>query len=86
MALEDLEHSTPDGNKGCESRRRAGLAALPVGCRRGGCGVCKVRLLEGEIQAEPMSRAHVGPAERAAGWALACRIRPRSDLVLEAPV
>ncbi|MCB9647295.1 MAG: 2Fe-2S iron-sulfur cluster binding domain-containing protein [Deltaproteobacteria bacterium] len=59
-----------------------GLAEIPVGCRGGGCGVCRVLVLEGVFETLPMSRRHISEAEQAAGYALACRILPRSALVL----
>jgi ferredoxin len=61
---------------------------LPVGCRRGGCGICRVRVLEGEYDSGPMSRAHVSAEDEAAGVVLSCCIYPRSDLSLrlETPV
>jgi ferredoxin len=55
---------------------------LPVGCRRGGCGVCRVRVTEGHFHADPMSRAHVSAEEEAAGLVLACCIYPLSELSL----
>lgn len=59
-----------------------GRKGIPVGCRGGGCGVCKVRIEAGEVTAQLMSRAHVSEAEQAAGYVLACRCYPRSDLRL----
>ena len=55
---------------------------LPVGCRRGGCGVCRARVLHGEYRREPMSRAHISADDEAAGLILACSIYPCSDLSL----
>lgn len=55
---------------------------IDSGCRGGGCGVCKIAILEGEAELGPMSAAHVTPDERAAGKALACRVYPRSDLTV----
>jgi ferredoxin len=55
---------------------------LPVGCRRGGCGVCRVRVLEGDYRRDPMSRTHVSVEDEAAGLVLACCIYPLSDLSL----
>jgi hypothetical protein len=47
-----------------------------VGCRGGGCGVCRVRVLDGAYTTLRMSRqAHV-EADEAAGVVLACRIVP----------
>mgnify|MGYP005810848991 CR=1 FL=1 len=55
---------------------------LPVGCRRGGCGVCRVRVTGGAYRCGPMSRAHVSAEDEAAGLVLACSIYPLSDLSL----
>jgi ferredoxin len=55
---------------------------LPVGCRRGGCGICRVRVLEGQYRSDPMSRAHVSAEDEAEGLILSCCIYPRSDLSL----
>ena len=62
---------------------RLGRKGIPVGCRQGGCGVCKVRILEGQYVRRVMSRAHVSAEEEAAGCALSCRIYPSSDLRLQ---
>jgi ferredoxin len=64
---------------------RQALAEIPVGCRRGGCGVCKVRVVEGRYRSAKMSRAHVSVEEQKDGWVLACRITPETDLVIERP-
>ncbi len=55
---------------------------IPLGCRGGGCGVCKVEVLSGQYTSLVMSRAHVSVEDEAAGRVLACRIFPRSDLAL----
>lgn len=55
---------------------------LPVGCRRGGCGICRARVLDGDYRVTPMSRAHVSAAEEAEGVVLSCAIYARSDLTL----
>lgn len=61
---------------------RLGRRGVPSGCRGGGCGVCKVEVLEGDFDTLAMSAQHVSESERAAGMALACRLTPRSDLTL----
>lgn len=55
---------------------------LPVGCRRGGCGVCRVRVIEGDYRSDKMSRAHVSEEDEAAGLTLACCIYPLSTISL----
>ncbi|MBM3393166.1 MAG: 2Fe-2S iron-sulfur cluster binding domain-containing protein [Betaproteobacteria bacterium] len=63
---------------------RLGRKGIPVGCVNGGCGVCKVRILEGEIsQLGPVSRAHVTLDEEACGYTLACRVGPVTAVRLE---
>ena len=55
---------------------------LPVGCRRGGCGICRARVVAGEYRRDPMSRSHVSMEDEAAGLVLSCCIYPRTDLSL----
>jgi len=61
---------------------RLGKRGIPVGCRGGGCGVCKVRIGQGEYQKRVMSREHVALDEEAKGIVLACRVSPLSDIRL----
>ncbi len=62
---------------------RLGKRGIPAGCVNGGCGVCRVRILHGEVQRiGPVSRAHVSLEEEAAGCTLACRVAPLTDVVL----
>jgi 3-phenylpropionate/trans-cinnamate dioxygenase ferredoxin reductase subunit len=63
---------------------RLGRKGIPVGCVNGGCGVCKVRVVEGTCQAlGPVSRAHVSASEEAQGFTLACRVAPQTAVRLE---
>lgn len=67
--------------EGMEALARRGI---PVGCRGGGCGVCKVRIEAGAVRTEKMSRCHVSVNDEAAGVVLACRAYPVSDVRLRA--
>ena len=63
---------------------RLGRKGIPVGCVNGGCGVCKVRIVEGQIKAlGPISRAHVTLDEENQGYTLACRVAPQTPVNLE---
>lgn len=64
--------------------QRCGKRVIPVGCHNGGCGLCKIRVLEGEFRTGKMSRAHVSGAEEQDGYALACRTTPISALKIVA--
>ena len=59
------------------------LEAIPVGCRGGGCGICRIRILEGDYEAKKMSRKHIPEQDQAQGIVLACRVYPRSELLVE---
>ncbi len=62
----------------------AGLAAgapMPFSCAVGGCGACKVRLVEGNVEVEEPSC--LTDEERAAGYVLACVGRPCGPCVVE---
>jgi len=60
-----------------------GRRGIPVGCRGGGCGVCKVQVLDGAYRVEKMSRACISEDERRRGFALACRLFADGDLRLQ---
>jgi CDP-4-dehydro-6-deoxyglucose reductase len=57
--------------------------AYKIGCRRGGCGVCKVDLVEGEVS-YPITVADtvLSADDRAAGTCLSCRAVPETDVVI----
>jgi ferredoxin len=62
---------------------RCGNRSIPVGCRGGGCGTCRVRVVSGAYRCGKMSALHVDGAAAAAGFALACRLIAEDDLVIE---
>ena len=63
---------------------RLGRRDIPVGCRGGGCGICRVRIVGGTAyRTLKMSRAQVTVADERAGICLACKLIPQGDLVLE---
>lgn len=59
------------------------IDVIPVGCRGGGCGICRIKIHSGEYEAKKMSRKHVSQEDLAGGVALACRIYPRGELHIE---
>jgi ferredoxin len=62
---------------------RCGNRSIPVGCRGGGCGTCRVRVVSGRYHCGKMSVVHVDGAAAAGGFALACRLFAEDDLVIE---
>jgi CDP-4-dehydro-6-deoxyglucose reductase len=62
---------------------RAGLR-YRVGCKRGGCGICKVQLVLGEVAYErPIAPQVLSDDERVEGVCLSCRAVPLTNVVIE---
>lgn len=72
----------PVGRSLLHSMVARGVELISIGCRGGGCGVCRVRILDGPYRTGMMSRRHVTEVEEQLGFALACRIVPLGDVVL----
>lgn len=73
-----------DGMSVLAAMEQARCRGIPVGCRNGGCGACKVRVTSGQYRTGKMSRSVVSVADEAAGRVLACKTYPQSDLGVEA--
>lgn len=74
-----------DGQNVLAAMERLGRRGIPVGCRGGGCGICRVQVLEGtRYRTQKMSRAQVSEDDLAAGICLACKLIPEGDLTLRA--
>ena len=59
----------------------ASQETVAIGCRNGGCGVCRVRILSGSYIKGKMSRKYVTVEDEHARIALACRVYPTSALI-----
>ena len=55
---------------------------LPYGCRNGRCSTCKFRVEDGEVDFGDASIYSLPEPEREQGWALLCRARPLTDLLI----
>lgn len=76
------QFTCPDTTNVLVGMRDGGPDGVQVGCRGGGCGVCRVEVLEGTYLAKKMSKAHVTEDDLARNIVLACRITATSDLVI----
>ena len=64
---------------------RAGFT-YPFGCRRGGCGACRVRVVAGEVSYErPVDASVLADTDRAGGSWLSCRAVLHSDVTIAMP-
>lgn len=55
--------------------------ALAHDCQLGGCGTCRIKLLDGRVRYAEFPLA-LTPEEESQGYALACQAQPESDLVI----
>ena len=58
-------------------------AKVVFGCRGGGCGICKMRLLSGRVEHGRCSAAVLLKEEKENGSFLSCQARALSDLTVE---
>ena len=63
---------------------KARCHGIPVGCRNGGCGACKVRITAGRYVTKKMNRAVVSAEEETQGCVLACKTYPQGDIKVKA--
>jgi CDP-4-dehydro-6-deoxyglucose reductase, E3 len=52
------------------------------GCTRGGCGACRLRLVDGAVTFGRYSKGALGDEERARGLFLSCVCMPEGDVVI----
>ena len=66
-----------------EAMIRAQCGPIHHGCCGGGCGVCRMRVLNGAYEiVKRMSAAHISEQDLADNIVLICCIQPRADLTL----
>jgi len=58
-------------------------AKIVFGCRGGGCGTCKMRLISGTVEHGRCSGAVLPEEEKENGSFLSCQARALSDLTIE---
>ncbi|MGR8918307.1 MAG: 2Fe-2S iron-sulfur cluster-binding protein [Gammaproteobacteria bacterium] len=86
ITIEEAGESFPcaTGQNVLAAMERLGHRGIPVGCRGGGCGICRVQVLgDGRYRTLKMSRAQVPEVDQARGVCLACKLIPESDLLLK---
>ncbi|QOJ24738.1 MAG: CDP-6-deoxy-delta-3,4-glucoseen reductase [Gammaproteobacteria bacterium] len=65
-----------------EAALREGYS-LPYGCRNGSCGICKGKIIQGEVAYGSYSEETLTEEEKRAGYALFCCASPLTDVVIE---
>jgi ferredoxin len=62
---------------------RSQMVKIPYACTRGGCGYCKVKVLEGKYKMDRYAKSALSDEEVNNRIVLLCKTRPLSDLHLE---
>ena len=71
-----------DGETVLEGLYRHGYA-YRIGCRRGGCAICMVDLLDGQVQYNrPVAEKVLNDEQRASGSCLSCRAVALTDITI----
>ncbi|MDY3205412.1 MAG: 2Fe-2S iron-sulfur cluster binding domain-containing protein [Arcobacter sp.] len=56
---------------------------VPKGCHNGACGVCKIKVHNGEFCKDKMNRKHISQDEENDNILLACKVFPKGDMEIE---
>ncbi|MFL1461739.1 benzoate 1,2-dioxygenase electron transfer component BenC [Roseococcus sp. DSY-14] len=75
---------TRPGETVADASYRLGIN-IPLDCRDGACGTCRCRVESGDYDGGSYIEDALTEEEAAQGFALACQMRPRSDLVVAIP-
>ena len=59
---------------------------IPYGCRNGGCGSCKAKLISGEVICDQFQQSAMTDDEKNEGFTLCCQAYLTSDVVIEARI
>lgn len=82
MLPNDVEFRVRQGETVLDAVVRSGYK-FRIGCRRGGCGLCKAQIVQGTIgYSQVVSPGVLSMEERASGTCLMCRAEPASDVVV----
>ncbi len=79
----DQQYVCSDSESILIAMEKVNARCIHVGCRKGGCGICKVKIITGTYKTYRMSKAHINSNDDNAGFALACQVYPTSDLHIE---
>ena len=80
----DEEFTCSSDRNVLKAMEQLGRKGIPVGCRGGGCGVCRVQVVgDGPYRTGKMSREQVPVDDEQQGICLACKLFPEADLRLK---
>ncbi|HZG70394.1 MAG TPA: 2Fe-2S iron-sulfur cluster binding domain-containing protein [Chondromyces sp.] len=56
---------------------------IPYACKGGGCGLCKIKVQEGDFERKKSSKAVLPDSERSLNFTLACKTFPKGDMKIQ---
>ena len=62
---------------------RAQMVKAPIACNGGGCGFCKVKVMDGQFKMDKYSKDALSDEELESNLILICKTHPLSDMHLE---
>lgn len=62
---------------------RSQMVKIPYACTRGGCGYCKVKVMDGTYKMEKYAKSALSHEEVSNQIVLLCKTYPQSDLRLD---
>lgn len=80
---ENLEFTCPESDNIVTALSKVNGKHPMVGCRGGGCGICRIQVLEGDYTTKVMSKLQVSDEDVANGIVLGCKTFPKSDMVVD---
>lgn len=83
ISVKEKEFFTCRGDNTILAAARQQMVKLPYGCANGGCGMCKIKIVNGNCKMKLYSKGALSDEELAAGYVLACKAMPLGDVVLE---
>lgn len=79
---EEVTVELKSGETILDALQRAGYA-YRVGCRRGGCGICKVNVVRGDVTyVRPLAEGVLSDEDQRSGIAVSCRAVPETDITI----
>ena len=80
---EDMEFHCRADESIIDAIRRNGYRTRYL-CRRGGCGLCKAKLIDGDVRyADTLATTVLSDEEASAGAVLPCRARPSGPVTIQ---
>ena len=83
LIIDALTFDIKDTENVLSALERHNYADVFVGCRHGGCGLCKIQIIAGNYDLLKMSAEYISNEDIENKIALACCVIPKTDLKIK---